>query len=289
MGELLTLDAFAIARPSCGRAGRASASPTVTSTCFTWATCATCEAPKRAATCWWSAINGDASVARLKGPGPPARPGGRARRAGGGARAGRLRRHLRGGHSPNALLAALQPEVHCKGTDYGSPERVPEHAVVRGYGGETVLVGDPKDHATRDLIATIQALPRRREPRPRLGLKRVACPILMRLLQFDAHVSLLMRESHSDAHPSDPHQLARRHRPLPAGAAGAAPALPEAHLGWVVEDVFSPLLVHDRDLDDVLEVRARRWRRAPLARRRCGRCGRASGDCRVRRPTSCST
>jgi len=30
---------------------------------------------------------------------------------------------------------------------------------VRGYGGETALVGDPKDHATRDLIAKVKALP----------------------------------------------------------------------------------------------------------------------------------
>src|SRR5688572_22663539 len=41
-------------------------------------------------------------------------------------------------------------------------------------------------------------------------------------------------------------------------------ALPEAHLGWVVEDVFAPLLVNDRDLDDVLAVGLRRWRRAPV-------------------------
>ena len=41
--------------------------------------------------------------------------------------------------------------------------------------------------------------------------------------------------------------------------------LPEAHLGWVVEDVFAPLLEHDPDLDSVLTVGLRRWRRAPLA------------------------
>jgi bifunctional ADP-heptose synthase (sugar kinase/adenylyltransferase) len=49
--------------------------------------------------------------------------------------------------------------VHCKGTDYGAPERVPEYEVVRAYGGRTELVGDPKDHATRDLIARVKALP----------------------------------------------------------------------------------------------------------------------------------
>ena len=41
-------------------------------------------------------------------------------------------------------------------------------------------------------------------------------------------------------------------------------AFPEAHIGWVVEDVFAPLLTRDADLDDVLEVGLRRWRRSPL-------------------------
>jgi hypothetical protein len=36
---------------------------------------------------------------------------------------------------------------------------VPEYEVVRRYGGETRLVGDPKGHATSDLIARVKALP----------------------------------------------------------------------------------------------------------------------------------
>ena len=56
--------------------------------------------------------------------------------------------------------------MHCKGTDYGSPERVPEYEVVRAYGGRTALVGDPKDHATTDLIARILALHSRHEDGP---------------------------------------------------------------------------------------------------------------------------
>ena len=63
------------------------------------------------------------------------------------------------GDSPAPLLARLQPDVHCKGTDYGTPEQVPEREVVAAYGGETRLVGDPKDHATRDLIAAAKRLP----------------------------------------------------------------------------------------------------------------------------------
>jgi D-glycero-beta-D-manno-heptose 1-phosphate adenylyltransferase len=53
-----------------------------------------------------------------------------------------------------SLLEALHPDVHCKGTDY-TVESVPERAIVQGYGGRTAIVGDPKDHSTRDLIARI--------------------------------------------------------------------------------------------------------------------------------------
>ncbi len=54
-----------------------------------------------------------------------------------------------------ALLKRLRPDVHCKGTDY-TEDTVPEREVMRALGGETRIVGDPKDHSTRDLIATIQ-------------------------------------------------------------------------------------------------------------------------------------
>jgi rfaE bifunctional protein nucleotidyltransferase chain/domain len=55
------------------------------------------------------------------------------------------------------LLRELKPHVHTKGTDYGSPEGVPEYAIQRELGGKTVLVGDPKDHSTRDLLAAIRS------------------------------------------------------------------------------------------------------------------------------------
>ena len=54
------------------------------------------------------------------------------------------------------LLRAFEPEVHCKGTDY-TVDTVPERAIVRAYGGRTVIVGDDKDHSTRDVIARIRA------------------------------------------------------------------------------------------------------------------------------------
>ena len=106
------------------------------------------------------AINDDPSVARLKGPGRPIVPA---------AERAELLAALEpvdfvtvfSGDSPAPLLERLRPDVHCKGTDYGTPERVPEYAVVRAYGGETRLVGDPKDHATSDLIARVRALPDR--------------------------------------------------------------------------------------------------------------------------------
>jgi len=105
-------------------------------------------------------LNDDRSVASLKGPGRPVVPA---------AERAELLAALEpvdfvvvfAGDSPAELLADLRPDFHCKGTDYGTPERVPEYQVVRGYGGRTVLVGDPKDHATSDLIAAVKALPGR--------------------------------------------------------------------------------------------------------------------------------
>ncbi len=52
------------------------------------------------------------------------------------------------------LLTALRPDVHCKGTDY-TVDSVPERETVRAYGGRTAIVGDPKDHSTRDLLRHI--------------------------------------------------------------------------------------------------------------------------------------
>jgi D-glycero-beta-D-manno-heptose 1-phosphate adenylyltransferase len=54
------------------------------------------------------------------------------------------------------LLELLRPDVHCKGTDY-TPDSVPEREIVRAYGGRIAIVGDPKDHSTRDLLARVRA------------------------------------------------------------------------------------------------------------------------------------
>jgi len=53
------------------------------------------------------------------------------------------------------LLMLLRPDVHCKGTDYTS-DTVPERETVRRYGGRIAIVGDPKDHSTRDLVARLR-------------------------------------------------------------------------------------------------------------------------------------
>ena len=55
------------------------------------------------------------------------------------------------------LLRDLRPDVHCKGTDY-TEATVPEREVVRSWGGRVVIVGDPKDHSTRDVLARIAQL-----------------------------------------------------------------------------------------------------------------------------------
>lgn len=53
-----------------------------------------------------------------------------------------------------ALIAAIRPDFHAKGTDY-STETVPEREVVRRYGGKVAIVGDPKDHSSTELIEQI--------------------------------------------------------------------------------------------------------------------------------------
>ena len=52
------------------------------------------------------------------------------------------------------LLLAVKPDVHAKGTDY-TTETVPERDVVRSYGGQVAIVGDPKDHSTSEILARL--------------------------------------------------------------------------------------------------------------------------------------
>ena len=103
------------------------------------------------------AINDDASVRALKGPTRPILLA---------ADRAELVAALRGVDyvvvfaEPTVapLLQQVRPAVHCKGTDY-TVETVPERDTVRAYGGRIAIVGDPKDHSTRDLLRRITSQP----------------------------------------------------------------------------------------------------------------------------------
>lgn len=96
------------------------------------------------------AVNSDASVRGLKGEGRPRTPA----------------------HERAEILAALQdvdavtifdapdvrelirmlrPDIHAKGTDY-TKDTVPERDVVTACGGRVEIVGDSKDHSTREIL-----------------------------------------------------------------------------------------------------------------------------------------
>lgn len=100
------------------------------------------------------AVNSDASVRGLKGPGRPILP--ETERV-------ELLSHLAcvdrivlfDEPTVAGVLRAVRPQVHAKGTDY-TPETVPERAIVAEWGGRTAICGDPKDHATTDLLAAIR-------------------------------------------------------------------------------------------------------------------------------------
>lgn len=58
------------------------------------------------------------------------------------------------GETADGLIRAMRPDIHAKGTDY-TPDSVPERKTVLSYGGRIAIAGDPKRHATRDLIRRI--------------------------------------------------------------------------------------------------------------------------------------
>jgi rfaE bifunctional protein nucleotidyltransferase chain/domain len=100
------------------------------------------------------AVNGDASVRHLKGEGRPVLPAeDRALLVG----AQRAVDHVVVFEEDDVsrLLLTLRPDVHCKGTDY-TADSVPEREVVLSYGGRVAIVGDPKRHDTRAILARIR-------------------------------------------------------------------------------------------------------------------------------------
>jgi D-glycero-beta-D-manno-heptose 1-phosphate adenylyltransferase len=56
------------------------------------------------------------------------------------------------------LLEELRPDVHAKGTDY-TLETVPERGVASRLGIRVAIVGDLKDHSTRELLDSIRKAP----------------------------------------------------------------------------------------------------------------------------------
>jgi len=112
------------------------------------------KAARRLGTLLVVAVNDDRSARRLRGPGRPIV---------GAADRARLVAALEGvdyvvlfGSGTAApLLRRLRPDVQCKGTDY-TENSVPERHVVQAYGGRVAIAGDPKGHATTDLIGRIR-------------------------------------------------------------------------------------------------------------------------------------
>ncbi len=102
------------------------------------------------------AVNSDASVRPLKGEGRPILPA--------GARAELVAAiavvdYVTVFEEPDvsALLTTLRPDAHAKGTDY-TAETVPERDTARRLGVRIAIVGDAKQHSTRDLLARLRNL-----------------------------------------------------------------------------------------------------------------------------------
>jgi D-glycero-beta-D-manno-heptose 1-phosphate adenylyltransferase len=57
-----------------------------------------------------------------------------------------------------ALLEYLRPSVHAKGTDY-TVETVPERATAGRLGIRVAIVGDAKDHSTREFLDSVRKAP----------------------------------------------------------------------------------------------------------------------------------
>ena len=100
------------------------------------------------------AVNSNASARPLKGPGRPVLPAeARARLVA----ALDAVTYVTVFDEPDvsALLAALRPDVHAKGTDY-TVETVPERETAKRLGVRIAIVGDLKRHSTGELLARLR-------------------------------------------------------------------------------------------------------------------------------------
>jgi bifunctional ADP-heptose synthase (sugar kinase/adenylyltransferase) len=101
------------------------------------------------------AVNDDAGARRLKGDARPVVPArDRARVVSALDAVGAV--VVFSDDDVSRLLEVLRPRVHAKGTDY-TVDTVPELAVARRLGVETVIAGDEKTHGSREVIARLRA------------------------------------------------------------------------------------------------------------------------------------
>jgi len=100
-------------------------------------------------------INADKSVRRLKGPTRPINP-----------------EHDRAevvaslqcvdgvtvfpDDTPIPLLTVLKPDIHAKGGDYKTPDALPETTVVRGYGGDVIILQLVDGKSTTNIVKKMQ-------------------------------------------------------------------------------------------------------------------------------------
>jgi D-glycero-beta-D-manno-heptose 1-phosphate adenylyltransferase len=101
------------------------------------------------------ALNNDDSTRRLKGAGRPVvAEAERARLLGAlGAVDAVL---VFAEENVESILQSLRPAVHAKGTDY-TPDTVPEAETAKRLGIRTVITGDPKAHASREIVARVRS------------------------------------------------------------------------------------------------------------------------------------
>lgn len=102
-----------------------------------------------------TAVNSDKSVRALKGPERPLMPEGERVEILAALECTDLIMVF-DDHTVDRLLRELRPDVHAKGTDY-TPESVPERDTVLSYGGRIAIVGDPKNHSTRNFLSSIRS------------------------------------------------------------------------------------------------------------------------------------
>ena len=100
-------------------------------------------------------VNADATVRKLKGAGRPIQPQDERAEIVAGLRGVALVT-IFDEDTVEPLLRELRPDVHCKGTDY-TPESLPERDVARQVGARIAIVGDPKSHASSEVIARLGA------------------------------------------------------------------------------------------------------------------------------------